>query len=311
MLRATFRQLQIFESVARHLNFTRASEELFITQSSVSSQVKQLSESLNFSLIEQVGNKLYLTQPGQALFKHCQHLLVELKDIENDMLSFIEKPQGRISISCTITGQFFLPRALGGFNKKYPDVELEMKVVSRPDINERMSQNSDDLYVVSQLPTHMEVRSIPFVENPMIVIAPFDNPLTEEKNIPLSRLMEERFLVREPGSSTLKEIDKFYKDNKIKLRPHMVLGGNEAIKQGVIGGLGISILSRFTSVLELQVNLLCELDVVGFPLQGQWRIAYPAGKKLAPVVRTFMEYVKTEGREIAKNFLSTKANTFD
>ena len=304
MLRATFRQLQIFESVARHLNFTRASEELFITQSSVSLQVKQLSESLSCALIEQVGNKLYLTQPGKALLNHCQHLLVELKDIENDMLSFIDKPQGRISVSCTITAQFFLPRIFGGFNKKYPDVDLELKVVTRPEINERMSNNRDDLYIVSRIPSHLEVKAVPFLENPMIAIAPFNHPLTKEKNIPLTRLIEERFLIREPGSATLKEIEKFYSDNKITLRPHMILGGNEAIKQGVIGELGISILSRFTSVLELKMNLLCELDVDGFPLKGQWHATYPASKKLTPIVHTFLDYIKTEGSEIAKRCLT-------
>ncbi|MDH5547036.1 MAG: LysR substrate-binding domain-containing protein [Gammaproteobacteria bacterium] len=303
MLRATIRQMQIFESVARHLSFTRAAEELFITQSSVSLQVKQLSTSLDTVLIESVSNKLYLTQSGKKMLQHCQHILRELKDVENDMASFVDKPQGKISISGTITSQFFLPRVFGGFNKKYPEIELEMKVVTRPEIDERMSHNKDDLYIVSRKPTHMDVEIIPFVENPMIVIASMDHPLANEKNISLERLMEEKFLIREPGSSTLKEIEKFYKTHNIKLRPHMILGGNEAIKQGVIGGLGISILSLFTSVLEIKLNILKNLNVTGFPIQGQWYFAYPAEKKLPGVVNLFTDYVQTEGREIANKCL--------
>ena len=306
MLRATFRQMQIFESVARHQSFTRASEELFITQSSVSAQVKQLSASLNSVLVEMVGNKLYLTQPGEAMYKHCQHILRELKDVENNMLSFVDKPQGHISISCTITGQFFLPRVFGGFQKKYPDVELELKVVSRPEINDRMSQNRDDLYIISRQYDQADVNYIPFVENPMIVIAPREHPLAIEKAIPISRLMKEKFLIREPGSSTLKEIEKFIYDNKINIRPHMILGGNEAIKQGVIGGLGISILSRFTSALELKMGILSELNVVGFPLEGQWYVAYPSNKNLAPVVQTFIDYIHNDGGAIARQCLQSK-----
>lgn len=303
MLRTTFRQMQIFESVARHRSFTRASEELFITQSSVSTQVKQLSSSLNCALIEMVGNKLYLTDPGVAMYSHCQHVLSELKYVENDMASFVDKPQGRICVSCTITGQFFLPRVFGGFNKKYPDIELELKVASRPEINERMSKNKDDLYVISRKRNLSDVNYIPFIDNPMIVIAARDHPLTKEKNIPVSRLIEENFLIREPGSSTLKEIETFIRENKISFKRHMILGGNEAIKQGAIGGLGVSILSRFTSVLELKLGILSELDVSGFPLQGQWYAAYPAGKRPAPVVQTFIDYIQNEGAEIARQCL--------
>jgi DNA-binding transcriptional LysR family regulator len=230
-------------------------------------------------------------------------LLGELKDVENDMASFIDKPQGSINISCTITGQFFLPRVFGAFNKKYPDVELNLKVVSRTVVNDRMSQNMDDLYIISRNFEQTNINHVAFVENPMIVIAPCDHPLAGEKNIPVSRLVEEKFLLREPGSSTLKEIERFYSDNNMTLRPHMILGGNEAIKQGVIGGLGISILSRFTSALELKMNMLCELDVKGFPLQGQWYVAHPAGKKFAPVVLSFIDFIKHEGGAIARQCL--------
>ncbi len=303
MLHTTFRQMQIFESVARHRSFTRASEELFITQSSVSTQVKQLSSSLNCILVEMVGNKLYLTHPGKAMYRHCQHVLRELKDIENDMASYVDKPQGRICISCTITGQFFLPRVFGGFHKKYPDVDLELKVVSRPEVNQRMTQNKDDLYVISRKCNFADVNHIPFVENPMIVIANPNHPLSKETNVSVSRLLKENFLIREPGSSTLSEIETFIRKNKISFNRHMILGGNEAIKQGVIGGLGISILSRFTSVQELKLGILSELDVSGFPLKGHWYAAYPAGKQPAPVVHTFIDYIQNEGAQIARQCL--------
>ena len=299
MMRPTIRQLQIFESVARHKSFTRAAEELFITQSTVSIQLKQLSDTLGVQLVEQVGKKLYLTQAGEAQLKNCQRLLLTLREMERDAAAFNEKPQGTLIISGTITSQFFLPRVFGAFCKKYPEVDIVFQVSTRPAIMERFASNQDDLYVIGRVPEDMEIKVIPFVENPLIFIASIEHPLTKEKNITLSRALQEPFLIREPGSTTLKEIQRYCDENKVNINQKMVLGGNEAIKQGVIGGLGISVLSRFATTLELSLGLIAELDVENFPLQSQWYIGYPTGKKNSPATNAFLDFVRDEGRAIA------------
>ena len=306
MLRVSLRQLQVFDAVARHKSYTRAAEELFITQSTVSIQLKQMSEILGVSLIEQVGKKLYLTAAGEALLGKCQELLVIYNEIEREMDDFQSGPQGTLKISGTITTQFFLPRVFGTFNNLFPEVNINFGVVNRPMLMDRFEKNKDDLYVLGYIPENMEIRVIPFVENPFIVIAPSDHPLATQKNIPLARILEEPFLMREPGSTTLKEIQQFCDTQKISLKQKMVLGGNEAIKQGVIGGMGISILSRFTTTLEIKLGLISELDVESFPLQRQWYIGYPTGKKLSVTAKAFLDFVRDEGRDIAKLCLYPK-----
>ena len=309
MMRPTIRQIQIFESVARNKSFTRAAEELFITQSTVSIQLKQLSDTLGVQLIEQVGKKLYLTRAGEAQLANCQRLLSTLREMESDAASYHEKPQGILSISGTITSQFFLPRVFGAFSKKYPEVDIVFQVSTRPAIMERFASNQDDLYVIGRIPEGMEIKVIPFVENPFIFIAPIDHPLVGQKKITLRRVLQEPFLTREPGSTTLKELQRYCDENKVGINQKMVLGGNEAIKQGVIGGLGISVLSRFATTLELSLGLIAELDVENFPLQSQWYIGYPSGKKPSTATNAFLDFVRDEGRVIAHNCLYPQLRT--
>lgn len=303
MNRATIRQLQVFEAVARHRSYTRAAEELFITQSTVSIQLKQLSESFGVDLVEQVGKKIYVTSVGEVLLENCRKVLVTMREIERDIETYSGKPQGQLEISGTITSQFFLPRIFGVFNKLYPEVNISLQVTKRPALMERFLTNQDDLYVLGRVPEDMDIKVIPFVENPLLVIASPDHPLAGEKRIPFSRIIQEPFLAREPGSTTLKEVEAFCSSQKLKINQRMVLGGNEAIKQGVMGGLGISILSRFTIALELKLGLITTLDVEDFPLQREWYIGYPVGKKVTPAARAFLDFVVEEGRAIAKSCL--------
>ncbi|MDH5544404.1 MAG: LysR substrate-binding domain-containing protein [Gammaproteobacteria bacterium] len=304
MLRVSVRQLQAFDSVARHLSFTRAAEELFVTQSTISLQIKHLSESLGIPLFEQVGKKLYLTAPGKLFYEHCRKLLTDLGEIEREVAEYKNEPQGMLCIAGNITSQYFLPRIFGEFYKAYPNIDINLTVARRPIVTERLENNADDLYVFGRIPTDLDVKVISLVENPLVVIAPRDHPLAKEKNISLARLMKEPFIVREPGSTTLKEIQRFCEEKNIRLNTRMTLGGNEAIKQAVIGGLGLSVLSRFAVPLELKLGLLTELDVEGFPIMKEWYLAYAAGKRLSPAARAFVDFAKSDGRRIAYSCLS-------
>ncbi|MDH5230302.1 MAG: LysR family transcriptional regulator, partial [Gammaproteobacteria bacterium] len=306
MFRATIRQLQVFESVARHKSFTRAAEELFVTQSTVSIQLKQLAESLDVALIEQVGKKIYLTRAGETLLTQCQKLSSLLRETEQAMADYQSKTQGSLLLSGTITTQFFLPRVLAAFNKLYPDVDIQFQVTSRPQQTARLQKNLDDLYIIGHVAENMDIKVIPFVENPLIIVASAEHHLAQQKNIALKTVAREPFLVREPGSTTIKDIQLFCSEQKISFNQKMILGGNEAIKQGVIGGLGIAILSRFTSILELDSGLLVELDVQGFPIQRQWYIGYPSGKKLSLAAKAFLDFIRNQGRSIAQSCLDSR-----
>lgn len=299
MRRATIRQLQIFAAVARNKNFTRAAEELFLTQSSVSAQIKQLTDFIGHPLIEQIGKKINITPVGERLVQLYDELDEDWERFEDDMAGLTSPDKGLINVAGVNTCQYFFPRVLGSFYNRYSEIYVSLKLFNREQVLERIMNNTDDLYIMGFIPDDLELKTIPFLDNPLIVVAHPDHPLANQKNIPLSELAKERFIEREPGSGTRGEIDRYFEKHNVTLTSQIELGSNEAIKQGIIGGLGISIVSLYAVALELHLGMLTTLDVEGFPRMRQWNIVYPAGKVIAPVTRTFIDYLKEDGRLIA------------
>lgn len=299
MKHATLHQLKVFEAVARVGSFTRAAEELFLTQPTVSMQVKQLTKTVGLPLFEQVGKRLYLTDAGRELLMTCREVFDRLSQFEMTIADLKGLKQGRLRLAVITTAKYFVPRLLGPFCLRYPGIDISLQVTNHERIQARLSDNLDDLYILSQLPEHMDVTCHPFLENPLVVLAPHDHPLALEKNIPLKRLAEEPFIMREPGSGTRSSVQKLFDEHGISVKVRLDLGSNEAIKQAIAGGLGISVLSRHTVGLENSSQLTI-LDVESFPIRRYWYIVYPAGKQLSVVARTFFEYLLDEAQQVAR-----------
>jgi len=297
---STLHQLKVFEAAARHGSFTRAAEELFLTQPTVSMQVKQLTKAVGLPLFEQVGKRLYLTEAGQELFATCREIFEQLSQFEMKVADLKGLKQGQLRLAVITTAKYFIPRLLGPFCQLYPGIDISLQVTNHSGILERLKENLDDLYIVSQLPEHFDVNCHPFLENPLVVLAPSDHPLADEKNISLQRLSEEPFIVREPGSGTRTAVQKLFDEQGISLKVKLELGSNEAIKQAIAGGLGISVLSRHTLTPEGAATKLTILDVEGFPISRHWYIIYPAGKQLSVVARTYFEYLMEAAKQIAE-----------
>lgn len=300
MRQSTLHQLKVFETAARHRSFTRAAEELFLTQPTVSMQIKQLTKTVGLPLFEQVGKRLYLTDAGRELYATCQEIFDQLSEFEMKVAELKGMKQGRLRLATISTTKYFVPRLLGPFCQLYPGIDISLEVTNHERILERLSGNQDDVYILSQPPEDFDINCYPFVENPLVVLAPRHHPLVQEKNIPLSRLNGEPFIMREPGSGTRKAVQKLFEEHKISVKVRLDLGSNEAIKQAIVGGLGISVLSRHTLALEGTNGPLAILDVEGFPIERYWYIVYPAGKQLSVIARTFLEYLQNEGKSIAE-----------
>lgn len=297
---ATLHQLKVFEAVARHNSFTRAAEELFLTQPTVSMQVKQLTRAVGVSLFDQVGKRLYLTQAGEELVKTCRAIFENLEKFEMTVADLQGLKQGRLRVAVITTAKYFIPRLLGPFCRRYPGIDVSLQVTNHEHIIGRLNDNADDLYVMSQLPDYLDITYEAIMENPLVVIAPADHPLANETNIPLERLGDEPFIMREPGSGTRKAVQELFDARDITLKVQLDLGSNEAIKQAIAGGLGISVLSRHTLALEGICNELTILDVEEFPIERYWYAVYPNGKQLSVVARTFLDYLLTEGKDFAQ-----------
>ena len=292
MRNSTLRQLELFEAIARLGSFTRAAEELFLTQPTVSMQIKKLSDTVGMPLFEQVGKKIYLTDIGHELHRTCLGISEHLANFEMIVADMKGLKTGKLRLAVVTTAKYFAPRLLGTFCQQYPGVDVSLKVSNRERVLERLTANQDDLYILGQPPEDADVVAEAFLENNLVVIAPANHPLAKKKRIPLERLAKEPFLLREPGSGTRMAIERQFGELGPRLKVRMELGSNEAIKQAVIGGLGVSVLSRHTLELDMPTKQFVVLDVKGFPIKRHWYFVYPAGKQLSVITRTFIDHLR-------------------
>ncbi|ARE40181.1 Transcriptional regulator, LysR family [Rhodovulum sp. P5] len=293
---ASLRQLRVFLSVARHESYTRAAEELHLTQPAVFSQVKQLEERLGHPLFERIGKRMFLTEAGKVTVDGAREALDAVERMHMRLADMKGLRQGKLRIAIVSTAQYFLPRLLGSFCDANPGIEVALMVTNRQTVLERLSQNEDDLCILGTVPGGLDVVATVIADNPLVILARHDHPLVGERNIPPERVAREPFILREPGSGTRLAAERFFKARGLSLPMRMELGSNEAIKQAVIGGLGLAALSRDTLALEGQLGVLKTLDVAGFPLLRQWQVAYPRGKHLSVVAEAFMDHLVANGQ---------------
>ncbi|WP_204138452.1 LysR family transcriptional regulator [Halomicronema sp. CCY15110] len=303
MFHATLHQLKVFEATARHGSFTRAAEELYLTQPTVSIQVKQLTKAVGLPLFEQIGKRLYLTQAGQQLLDTCQRVFEGLEQFEMAIADIKGMKQGQLRIAVITTAKYFVPRLLGPFCQRFPGIDISLKVTNHQNIQERMANNEDDLYIISQTPEQPDLKIHPFLENPLVVIAPKNHPLVGQKNIPIKALSGEQFIMREPGSGTRQAVQSLFDEHDVEVKVRLELGSNEAIKQAIAGGLGISVLSVHTIISEGTTGEFAILDVEQFPIERHWYVASLAGKQLSVVADTFLNYLLEESQPMAQKLL--------
>lgn len=301
MLRITLRQLEILDAVARCGSFSRASTELHLSQPAVSMQIKQLEESLNLPLFEYLGRRIHLTEAGRETLHTGQRIAGELLNLEHTLASMQGLEGGTLTVSVASTASYFTARLMALFRQQHPDVRISLNVVNRETLLQNLADNSVDLVLMGQPPQDREpdLTALPFMENPLVAIAAPSHPLAGLSNIPLTRLVEEPMISRETGSGTRGAVEKHLAEQGMSLKPAMEMNKNEAIKQAVVAGLGIGVVSLHTVQAELASGELCVLDVQGFPLRRQWYLVQRAGKRPSPAAKAFSRFVLTEAAHLA------------
>ncbi len=300
-------QLAVFEASARLGSFSRAAEELHLAQPTVSMQIKKLSETIGLPLFEQVGRKIFLTEPGRELYAACQELFRTLSGLEGALADLRGLTAGRLHLAASTTGKYFAPRLLAAFIGQYPGVEISLHILNRQGLIDRLAKNEDDLYIFANPPQEQEVVSQAIMPNPMVVFAHASHPLAKERKIPFARIAREPFLMREHGSGTRMVAEEAFDRHGLEPNVRMELSTNEAIKQAILAGLGVSILSRYTLGLDTEQQQLVALDVEGFPIERQWYFVYPVGKQVSVVARTFMDFVRAEAGALVLDHLAKTA----
>ena len=284
----TFRQLETFATVARLGSFSRAAEALHLTQSAVSIQVRQITESIGLPLFEQSGREIRLTAAGQELLRTARELDDSWNRFESAVDALKGLKKGRLRVALVTTAKYFLPRMLGAFCQRYPDIEIELEVANRARIIERLRANEDDLYIMSFPPEELDVVATPFLDNPLVVVAPAAYPLPAGP-LSLADLAPHPFLLRETGSGTRKAVDRHLAANGLTLKVKLALGSNEAIRDLVASGMGLAILSRHVLGEHPEQEGLRILEVAGFPLQQPWSVVHLRQKILSLPAHAFMD----------------------
>jgi LysR family transcriptional regulator, low CO2-responsive transcriptional regulator len=297
-MQPTLHQLKVFETAARHQSFTRAAEELFLTQPTVSIQMKQLAQTVGLPLFEKLGKQLFLTEAGQELLATCKGIFEQLDQYEMLVADLQGMAKGKLRLAAVTTTKYFVPRLLGPFCHEYPGIDVSLKVTNHRQIEDRIANNQDDLYILSQPPEQLNLHVQPFLDNPLVVFAPSGHVLAHKKGLSIQCLNDEPFITREPGSGTRKAVQELFTEHKITVKTRLELSSNEAIKQAVAGGLGISILSRHT-LHPGEDKELSILDIEHFPIQRQWYVCYCTGKQLSVVARTFLEHLLKVSGQLA------------
>ncbi|EKS67041.1 LysR family transcriptional regulator [Burkholderia sp. SJ98] len=296
MLRnATLRQLKIFETVARRLSFSRAAEELYLTQPAVSTQVKQLEEHAGLPLFEQLGKKIYLTPAGNEMLHYSRAILEQFREADDAMARLKGIAGGTLNVAVISAGDYFFPRLLAAFTQRNTDVRLNLAVHNREELLHQLSDNLTDLAVMVRPPRDMDTVNVSFAPHPYVIVAPPDHPLVGRRNLPLEALADEPFIVRERGSDTWNSMEEGFGGRLPNLNVAMEITSTETIKQAVIAGMGLSFLSAHTISMELQVGKLAVLDIEGFPVMLNWFVVHRNNKRLPPVALAFKQFLIEEG----------------
>lgn len=282
-------QLQIFRTVAKHSSFSRAADELIISQPAISIYVKQLEKTVGTPLFEKVGRQVFLTEAGHCLNDYCERIFALMRETIQAMEALKAGENGTLRVAAdTTAGVYVVPGYLGLFRRTYPKVTISLEVDNRSTVLKRLLLRETDMAIIGQVPDNeASLQVVPFLSNELVIIAPPGHRLATQKNISVQELTEETFLMREPGSGTRATAERFFTLQGIQIQVGMELGSNSAIKQAVANGLGIAIISRQAITLENRCGSLVILDVEGFPLHRYWHIVHLHNRALPPPAVAF------------------------
>lgn len=294
--RVTPQQLRAFEATARLLSVTGAARELHLTQPTVSVQLRELAAAVGEPLFESAGRGIRLTQSGEALQQTAGELNDCWRRFESRLAELNGLVRGSLRIAAVTTAEYFVPDLVGPFAAAHPGVEIELAVENRDGVVARLQRGIDDMAVMMMPPEDLPLDRQPFLDNPLVVIAPAGHRLAG-KRLRLASLAGERWLMREPGSGTRMAAERHFAELGFEPKVAMSLGSNEAIKHAVAAGLGIALLSMVavrppvgraaaTTAEGLEI-----LKVSGFPLRRRWSVVWRRDRPLTIAARRFIEHL--------------------
>ncbi|WP_035383182.1 LysR substrate-binding domain-containing protein [Ferriphaselus sp. R-1] len=298
MLPLSLRQLQVFESVARHLSHSRAAAELYLSQPAISMQIKQVEQISGLAMFEQVGKKLFLTEAGRELLHYSRAIMQQMQELESVLGEMRGLERGHLNIAVVSTANYFMPQLLAKFIQTHANIQVSLHVANRDAVLRELTDNLADFAIMGLPAEDGEMDAHPFMENPLVIIAAPNHTLAGRSQITPGELVGETFLLREQGSGTRRVIERYFAKHRLPLPRSMEMDTNEAIKQSVQAGIGLGIISLHAIELELETARLRVLDVQGFPILRNWHIVHRKNKRLSLAAQAFVQFLLTEATSL-------------
>jgi LysR family transcriptional regulator, low CO2-responsive transcriptional regulator len=295
MKNVTLRQMRVFAEVAKHLSFTRAAAALHLTPPAVTMQVKEMEAQVGLPLFDRQGRVIALTTVGEYLLAYVRRLLAVMKDAEDAIARFKGLQGGMLNVGMVSTAEYFVPRLLARFRAEHPAIEVKLLLGNREQLVQLMQRGEVDLAIMGRPPKEWATRAEPFAMHPHVLVTAPDHRFGRIGHVPAAALADEGFIVREVGSGTRAALEEYMRERQIEMRVEMEMSSNESIKQAVMAGMGVSLLSLHTIALELGLGLLRTPEVEGLPVMRRWHVVNNLAKTLSPAAEALRYFVLEQG----------------
>jgi len=296
MKNATLRQLRVFAAVGKHLNFARAAEELALTPPAVSMQIRELEAQVGVPLFDRTSRSVSLTTVGEYVLAHTRRVLAAMRDAEDMVANLRGLKTGVLDVVMVSTAKYFVPRLLAQFRQDHPGVEIRLRVAhNRGEIVRLMREGEVELAIMGRPPSDWSTRAEPFALHPHVLVTAPEHPFTRLELVPAQALAREAFIVREEGSGTRAALQEYIEAHHLSPHVAMEMASNEAIKQAVMAGMGVSLLSLHTIGLELAHGLIATPEAEGLPLMRRWHVVNALARTLSPAAEAFRYFMLERG----------------
>ena len=263
--RLTLKQLRALVAVADSASFTQAARLLHLTQPAISMQIRD-AEAIVGQVLVDGRREIRLTPAGEILVRAARQVVHSLEFAEVELKARIGVAAGTLDVVAITTAEYFVPYLLAEFGRRFPDITFRLTVANREHVRALIQEQRCDVAIMGQPPRGLDLRRIPFAPHRLSFVARLDHRLAGRRHIPPAALTDERLLLREQGSGTRDNLERFLRAHGVKPLAADELGSNETLKQAVMAGMGIAFLSHHTFAMEVESGRLVRLDVADTPV---------------------------------------------